>query len=89
MIYVHTYEVIILGQKEYIQFYEYQKGHLFVCESQDIPYLVIVNTLRHPLRQAMFNSIYHSIYERYKSYPRRVVKVSEISFDTDSFDMSG
>lgn len=87
MIYIHTYEYILLGQKDHIQFYEYPLGHLFVCQSHDIPHLALVNTKRHKLQEAMENAVFQAICEDFGSYPSRVSRHTTLSFESDSFDL--
>ena len=76
-----------MGQRDYIQFYEYPKGHLFVCESQDIPHLAIISPKRHKLYASMENAVFQAICEDFGSYPSRVSRHTTLSFESDSFDL--
>lgn len=80
MIFVHSYEIELCGNKDVIQFYEYQKAHMRVCESDDIPNLVIISRFRNPLNHAMIAAIKQDIYEKCKIYPS-VRHFSTLSFD--------
>ena len=58
MMFLHTYSVIVYGELDVVDFFEYQQGGMYVAKSADIP-LALIAPKRWQLKALMKGAIIH------------------------------